>query len=88
MRETVASSGLDAAVEAALRDYDYGRWRGLAMATAAASEPSRFCDKADKLASSEVDIEPDMHRARKPHQRCVLLGLGRRALGVAERKPP
>jgi len=41
-RETAAALGFDAAVEAALRDCDYGRWRGLAIADVAASEPNGF----------------------------------------------
>jgi broad specificity phosphatase PhoE len=40
--ETAAALGLDADVEAALRDCDYGRWRGLALADVAASEPDGF----------------------------------------------
>jgi broad specificity phosphatase PhoE len=41
-RETAAALGLDADVETALRDCDYGRWRGLALADVAAREPNGF----------------------------------------------
>ena len=41
-RETAAALGLDADVETALRDCDYGRWRGLALADVAAREPDGF----------------------------------------------
>jgi broad specificity phosphatase PhoE len=41
-RETAAALGLGADVETALRDCDYGRWRGLALADVAASEPDGF----------------------------------------------
>jgi broad specificity phosphatase PhoE len=41
-RETAAALGLDAEVEAALRECDYGRWRGLALKEVAAREPDRF----------------------------------------------
>ena len=41
-RETAAALGFDANVEAALRDCDYGRWRGLALTDVAAREPDGF----------------------------------------------
>jgi broad specificity phosphatase PhoE len=41
-RETVAALGLDAEVETALRDCDYGRWRGAASKDIAAREPDAF----------------------------------------------
>jgi broad specificity phosphatase PhoE len=41
-RETAAALGLDADVETALRDCNYGRWRGLASADVAAREPDGF----------------------------------------------
>ena len=41
-RETAAALGFDADVEVALRDCDYGRWRGLALADVAACEPDGF----------------------------------------------
>jgi broad specificity phosphatase PhoE len=41
-RETATALGLDAEVEIALRDYDYGRWRGLASKDVAESEPDAF----------------------------------------------
>jgi broad specificity phosphatase PhoE len=41
-RETAAALGLDADVDTALRDCDYGRWRGLALADVAAREPDGF----------------------------------------------
>jgi broad specificity phosphatase PhoE len=41
-RETVAALGLDAEVESALRDCDYGRWRGLASKDVAEREPESF----------------------------------------------
>ena len=41
-RETAAALGLDADVETALRDCDYGRWRGLALMDVAAREPDGF----------------------------------------------
>jgi broad specificity phosphatase PhoE len=41
-RETVIALGLEAAVETALQDCDYGRWRGLKVADVAAREPEEF----------------------------------------------
>ena len=41
-RETAAALGLDAVVEMALRDCDYGRWRGLASKDVAHREPDGF----------------------------------------------
>jgi broad specificity phosphatase PhoE len=41
-RETAATLGLDAEVEMALRDCDYGRWRGLASKDVAEREPEGF----------------------------------------------
>jgi broad specificity phosphatase PhoE len=41
-RETVAALGFDAVVEPALRDCDYGRWRGLASKDVAEREPEAF----------------------------------------------
>ena len=41
-RETAAALGFDADVETALRDCDYGRWCGLALADVAAREPDGF----------------------------------------------
>ncbi|RBP02445.1 broad specificity phosphatase PhoE [Roseiarcus fermentans] len=41
-RGTAAALGLDAVVEAALGDCDYGRWRGLASADVAGREPDGF----------------------------------------------
>jgi broad specificity phosphatase PhoE len=41
-RETAQALGLDAEVEAALRDCDYGRWRGLASKDVAEHEPDAF----------------------------------------------
>jgi broad specificity phosphatase PhoE len=41
-RETAAALGFDADVEMALRDCDYGRWRGLALTDVAASESDGF----------------------------------------------
>ena len=41
-RETAAALGLDAEVEAVLRDCDYGRWRGLASKEVAEREPDEF----------------------------------------------
>lgn len=41
-RETAAALGLGADVEMALRDCDYGRWRGLASKDVAAREPDGF----------------------------------------------
>ncbi len=38
-RETAATLGLRGEIEPALRDCDYGRWRGLALADLAAREP-------------------------------------------------
>ncbi len=40
--ETAVTLGLKADVENALRDCDYGRWRGLAVADVAAQEPEEF----------------------------------------------
>jgi broad specificity phosphatase PhoE len=40
--ETAAALGLDADVETALRDCDYGRWRGLALEDVATREPDGF----------------------------------------------
>jgi broad specificity phosphatase PhoE len=41
-RETVQALGFDAVVEMALRDCDYGRWRGLASKDVAGREPDAF----------------------------------------------
>jgi broad specificity phosphatase PhoE len=41
-RETAAALGFDAEVERALRDCDYGRWRGLASKDVAEREPDQF----------------------------------------------
>ncbi|HSU99777.1 MAG TPA: histidine phosphatase family protein [Roseiarcus sp.] len=41
-RETAAALGLAAEVEPALRDCDYGRWRGLAPKAVAEREPDAF----------------------------------------------
>jgi broad specificity phosphatase PhoE len=41
-RETAAALGFDAEVEMALRDCDYGRWRGLASKDIAEREPDAF----------------------------------------------
>jgi broad specificity phosphatase PhoE len=41
-RETAHALGLDADVEPALRDCDYGRWRGLASKDVAEREPDAF----------------------------------------------
>ena len=41
-RETAQALGLDAEVEMALSDCDYGRWRGLASKDAAKREPDAF----------------------------------------------
>jgi broad specificity phosphatase PhoE len=41
-RETAEALGFDAEVETALRDCDYGRWRGLALADVATRETIEF----------------------------------------------
>jgi broad specificity phosphatase PhoE len=41
-RETAAGLGLDANVETALADCNYGRWRGCALADVAAREPGGY----------------------------------------------
>ena len=41
-RETARALGLDAEVDPALRDCDYGRWRGLALKDVAEREPEGF----------------------------------------------
>ena len=41
-RETATALGFDAEVETALRDCDYGRWRGLASKDVAEREPDGF----------------------------------------------
>jgi broad specificity phosphatase PhoE len=41
-RETAAALGLGAEVETALRECDYGRWRGLALTDVATREPEGF----------------------------------------------
>jgi broad specificity phosphatase PhoE len=41
-RETAAALGFDAEVEMALRECDYGRWRGLASKDVAEREPDAF----------------------------------------------
>ena len=41
-RETAEALGLDAEVETALRDCDYGRWRGFAAKASAEREPDGF----------------------------------------------
>jgi broad specificity phosphatase PhoE len=41
-RETAAALGFDADVDTALRDSDFGRWRGVALKDVAAREPDGF----------------------------------------------
>jgi broad specificity phosphatase PhoE len=41
-RETVTALGLEAGVEMALKDCDYGRWRGLEVADVIAREPEEY----------------------------------------------
>jgi broad specificity phosphatase PhoE len=41
-RETAVALGLEAGVDTALQDCDYGRWRGLEVADVAAREPEEF----------------------------------------------
>jgi broad specificity phosphatase PhoE len=41
-RETAAALGLEAGVEEALKDCDYGRWRGLEVADVVAREPEAY----------------------------------------------
>ena len=41
-QETAAALGFDAEVETALRDCDYGRWRGVALKDVAQREPDEF----------------------------------------------
>ncbi|HZZ61508.1 MAG TPA: histidine phosphatase family protein [Roseiarcus sp.] len=41
-RETAAALGVDAGVETALRDCDYGRWRGRALSDVAEREPDGY----------------------------------------------
>jgi broad specificity phosphatase PhoE len=41
-RETAAALGLEAGVETALKDCDYGRWRGLEVADVVAREPEEY----------------------------------------------
>jgi broad specificity phosphatase PhoE len=41
-QETAAALGFDAQVDTALRDCDYGRWRGLALTDVAIREPDDF----------------------------------------------
>ncbi len=43
-RETAVALGLDAKVETALRDCDYGCWRGIALKELARREPDGFAD--------------------------------------------
>ncbi|MFI6458356.1 histidine phosphatase family protein [Streptosporangium amethystogenes] len=43
-RETAAALGLDPSIEPALRDCDYGRWRGLGLAEVQAAEPEAIQD--------------------------------------------
>jgi broad specificity phosphatase PhoE len=51
-RETVTALGLEAPVETALQDCDYGRWRGLEVADVATREPEEFATwLADPAAS-------------------------------------
>jgi broad specificity phosphatase PhoE len=51
-RETAAALGLGAEVETALRDCDYGRWRGLASKDVAAREPDGFAAWLDDPAAA------------------------------------
>jgi broad specificity phosphatase PhoE len=41
-QETTVALGLEATVETALQDCDYGRWRGLEVADVAGREPEKF----------------------------------------------
>jgi broad specificity phosphatase PhoE len=51
-RETAAALGFDADIETALRDCDYGRWRGLALAHVATREPDGFAAWLDDPAAA------------------------------------
>ena len=51
-RETAVALGLDADVETALRDCDYGRWRGLASPDVAGREPEAFAAWLDDPAAT------------------------------------
>ena len=51
-RETAQALGLDAEVETALRDCDYGRWRGLGPKEVARREPGAFAAWLDDPAAA------------------------------------
>ena len=51
-RETAEALGLDAEAEPALRDCDYGRWRGLASKAVAEGEPDAFATWLNDPASA------------------------------------
>ena len=51
-RETAVALGFNAEVEMALRDCDYGRWRGLASKDVAEREPDAFADWLGNPASA------------------------------------
>jgi broad specificity phosphatase PhoE len=57
-RETAAALGLEAHVEPALRDCDYGRWRGLALTEVAAREPDAFAAWLSDPAAAPHGGEP------------------------------
>jgi len=57
-RETVAALGLKADIEPALRDCDYGRWRGLALDDVAAREPEAFAAWLEDSSTAPHGGEP------------------------------
>jgi broad specificity phosphatase PhoE len=56
-RETAAALGFDPEVETALRDCDYGRWRGLASKEVARREPDAFAAWLGEPAATPHDGE-------------------------------
>ena len=84
-RETAAALGLEADVETALRECDYGRWRGLALKDVAAREPDGFAawlgDPARRAARRRVACSAD--RSGRRLARRIVIAEWRNAGGHA-----
>ena len=56
-QQTAAALGLDAEIDPALRDCDYGRWRGFALQEIEAREPKGAAEWLDEAAAAPHDGE-------------------------------
>ena len=73
--ETAGGLGFEAAIDPALGELDYGRWRGLSMSSVRQSEPEAFADWLSDPASA-------------PHGGESVLSLIERAAGWLDRQQP